>query len=114
MEKYRVKVNDKVYEVEIEKVDGDTVVDTTASATPSQNSSTSTGGELKSPIQGAVLSVAVKAGDKVSAGQTLLIVEAMKLENEIVSDRDGIVAEVLTKQGETVNSGQVLVKFRGN
>ena len=112
MEKYRVKVNDKVYEVEIEKVDGDAVVETTPSAPVSQAPAAG-GSELKSPIQGAVLSVAVKVGDTVTKGQTLLVVEAMKLENEIVSDQDGVISEVLISEGQTVNSGQVLVKFRG-
>lgn len=113
MEKYRVKVNDKVYEVEIEKVDGDVVVETTANQEVVAAPVSAGGSEFNSPIQGAVLSVAVKAGDQVKKGQTLVVIEAMKLENEIVSDKDGIISEVLVSEGQTVNSGQVLVKFRG-
>lgn len=113
MEKYRVKVNDKVYEVEIEKIEGDFVDEVQSSENVVSTESSTGGSEFKSPIQGAVLSVAVKAGDPVTKGQTLLIVEAMKLENEIVSDQDGIISEVLISEGQTVNSGEVLVKFRG-
>lgn len=112
MEKYKVTINNKVYEVEIEKVDANTVVETTPTAAPAASVSGS-GATLNSPIQGSVLSVAVKAGDTVSKGQTLLVIEAMKLENEIVSDQDGVIEAVLVNAGVTVDNNQALVKFRG-
>ena len=112
MEKYRVKINEKVYEVEVEKVDGDTVIETTNNAAPAASSSTG-GAELKSPIQGAVLSVNVTVNQEVKKGDTIVVIEAMKLENEIVSDQDGVISEILVNKGQTVDSNQVLVKYRG-
>lgn len=66
-------------------------------------------GAVVSPIQGMVLAIKVKAGDKVKEGAVLLIIEAMKMQNQVVAPRGGIVKEILTFQGELVNSGDVLM-----
>jgi biotin carboxyl carrier protein len=60
-------------------------------------------------MPGTILSVAVKAGDSVKAGQVLLILEAMKMENEIVAPRDGTVSRVAVTKGASVNTGDLLV-----
>ena len=59
-------------------------------------------------MQGTVLSVAVGDGDAVSTGDLICVVEAMKMENEIVSHSDGIVAEFAVAAGEPVANGQVI------
>ncbi len=64
---------------------------------------------VKALMPGRVLRVNVAAGDVVRRGQGLLILEAMKMENEIVSPRDGVVAAVLVSAGQTVENGDELV-----
>ncbi len=65
--------------------------------------------EICSPIPGHILEICVKEGDMVSCGQKLLVLEAMKLENTINSDRDGQVKKILVREGDTVNHDQPLV-----
>lgn len=113
MSKYKVTVNNKVYEVEVEKVDGDFVASNEAVASAPVASSNAAGGSFDSPIQGNVLAIKVKPGQTVKNGDVLVVIEAMKLENEIVSDRDGVIQDVLVTEGTTVNSGQAIVNFRG-
>ena len=65
-------------------------------------------GAVTSPMQGTVLSVAVAEGASVSAGDLICVVEAMKMENEIVSQGDGVVAELRVAAGDQVANGQVI------
>jgi acetyl-CoA/propionyl-CoA carboxylase, biotin carboxylase, biotin carboxyl carrier protein len=65
-------------------------------------------GAVVSPMQGTVLSVAVTAGGTVSAGQLICVVEAMKMENELVAHRDGVVAELHVAPGQQVGLGDVV------
>ena len=64
---------------------------------------------VRSPIPGRVVKVAVKAGDGVTAGQTTVVLEAMKMENELAAPRAGRIAAVLCTAGQAVESGQDLV-----
>ncbi len=68
-----------------------------------------TGNILTSPMPGTIIKIAVSSGDVVSKGQTLLVLEAMKMENEIKSSRDGTVAEIKVSQGTSVNAGDILI-----
>lgn len=63
---------------------------------------------VNAPMPGTILSINVKAGDAVKKGQVLCILEAMKMENEIMSGSDGTVASVAVSQGDSVSTGQVL------
>ena len=67
------------------------------------------GNTVKSPLPGTVLAVKVAVGDKVSAGQTLLVLEAMKMENNIDALSDGVVKSILVQQGATVMEGDSLI-----
>jgi acetyl-CoA/propionyl-CoA carboxylase biotin carboxyl carrier protein len=68
------------------------------------------GGEaIASPMQGTVVRVEVAEGEPVESGRVLVIVEAMKMENEIAADRPGVVADVRVAPGDSVRSGQVLL-----
>lgn len=69
----------------------------------------SSGYAVKCPLPGTVLSVKVAVGDKVAAGQTLVVLEAMKMENNIDADRAGVVKEVCIQQGATVMEGDNLL-----
>ena len=60
-------------------------------------------------MPGKVLSVNVKAGDKVAAGDVLLILEAMKMQHEIMAPEDGTVSDVRVSAGDTVATGDVMV-----
>jgi biotin carboxyl carrier protein len=64
--------------------------------------------QILAPMPGKVVRLLVKAGDHVEAGQGLLVVEAMKMQNEIRSPKSGAVERVLAKEGQPVNAGEVL------
>jgi len=69
-----------------------------------------TGGvNITSPMPGNILRIAVKPGDQIKEGDLVLILEAMKMENEIVAPQNGVVAAVQVNEGATVNGGDVLV-----
>jgi acetyl-CoA/propionyl-CoA carboxylase biotin carboxyl carrier protein len=69
------------------------------------------GGTVVSPMQGTVLAVEVAEGDEVTAGAVLCIVEAMKMENEIVAHRDGRIVGLGIAAGESVTSGQAICRI---
>jgi pyruvate carboxylase subunit B len=66
-------------------------------------------GAVVSPIQGMVLAIKAKIGDRVKEGDTLLIIEAMKMQNQVAAPHSGAVKQLLTFQGELVNTGDVLM-----
>ncbi len=65
--------------------------------------------EIKAPIPGKILAIKCKVNDFVKSGQVLLILEAMKMENEICSDSSGVVKEIKVKEGDFVQSGFTLI-----
>ncbi|MFO7998042.1 MAG: biotin/lipoyl-containing protein [Bacteroidales bacterium] len=71
------------------------------------------GGQIKSPLPGAVISILVKVGDTVKAGQKLMVLEAMKMENNIDADREGTVTSIAVTQGQSVMEGDVLLEIGG-
>jgi len=64
---------------------------------------------IKSIMPGLVVDVNVEEGDTVKNGDGLLVVEAMKMQNEIKANRDGVVRRILVRKGQTVNSGEILI-----
>lgn len=113
MKKYRVNVNGTVYEVELEEITGGAAAAPAAAAapvaTPAAPASAPAGGEqITSPMPGNILSVNVSTGDTVKKGQVLMILEAMKMENEIMSPCDGKVVSVSVAKGAAVESGTLL------
>jgi biotin carboxyl carrier protein len=64
--------------------------------------------QVVAPMPGKVIRVLVQAGEKVEAGQGLIVVEAMKMQNEIRSPKSGTVERLLAKEGQPVNAGEVL------
>ena len=69
--------------------------------------------KLVAPLPGIIVSVDVKPGDKVKTGQKLLVLEAMKMENNINSDRDGIITKICVTKGDSVMEGDVLIEMGG-
>ena len=66
---------------------------------------------LAAAMPGRVLRVLVGVGDRVTLGQPILVLEAMKMENEVKSPRDGVVASIESAAGQAVSTGDVLVRF---
>jgi len=67
--------------------------------------------EIKAPLPGIIMHVMVKAGDKVTKGQKLLMMEAMKMENEIKAENDGEITSVKVTQGQSVLQDEVLIEM---
>jgi biotin carboxyl carrier protein len=86
---------------------------TTITNTPppviSRPANVSSAGAIKSPLPGVIISVDCKVGDAVKKGQKLLILEAMKMENTIPSDKDGVVSEIKVNKGDSILEGTDLV-----
>ena len=110
MKKYRVNVNGTVYEVELEEMTGAPAAPAAPVAAPAAPAAApAAGGEkVTSPMPGTILSVNVAAGDAVKRGQVLMILEAMKMENEIMCPCDGTVTSVSVTKGTAVESGTLL------
>ncbi|MBE7091762.1 MAG: biotin/lipoyl-binding protein [Clostridiales bacterium] len=113
MRKFNVNVNGKIYVVEIEETGAKAPVkeDPKAEAPKAEAPAPQvTGGavNVESPMPGTILDVKVQVGTTVKAGDLLCILEAMKMENEILAPQDGTVKSVVTK-GSTVNTGDILV-----
>jgi len=68
-------------------------------------------GEVRTQMPGAVVRVLVEVGQSVTTGQAVMVVEAMKMENEFKADVDGVVREILVSAGDTLNAGDVLVRI---
>ena len=64
---------------------------------------------VKSPLPGVILDIKVKVGDEVKKGQTIIILEAMKMENEIMAPHDGNIAQVCVSKGAAVDTGDALI-----
>ena len=114
--KYKVTLNQKVYEVEVEAgkavlLDEYEACAPAPAAAPAAPAGAAGAVAVKAPMPGNILDVKVAAGASVKAGDVLVILEAMKMENEIVAPQDGTVASINVNKGDTVNSGDVLVSM---
>lgn len=109
MKKYKVNVNGTAYEVEIEEMTGaPTVAAAPVAAAAAAPAASGAGESITSPMPGNILAVNVTAGQAVKKGDVLMVLEAMKMENEIMCPRDGVVASVNTSKGASVESGTLL------
>ena len=123
--KYKITLNGKIYEVEVEETDAvitnisdymapapaaaPAVPAASGSAPAAPLTSMAEGVKVLSPMPGIILSVNVQVGQHVKAGDVLLVLEAMKMENEIVAAADGVVRQVFAQKGSTVDTDAVLV-----
>ncbi len=117
MKTYKVTVNGTAYEITLEAIDAAEVkaqpkqeaAPTAPAATPTAAPAASAGGEsVTSPMPGTILSVNVQNGASVKKGDVLMVLEAMKMENEILSPCDGTVSAVNVAKGAAVDTGAVL------
>ena len=128
--KYKVTLNGRTYEVEVEAgkamlldeyeaiapapaaaapVAAAAPAAAAPAAAPAAPAVTGAGDPVNAPMPGNILKVNVKAGDKVKAGTVLVVLEAMKMENEIMAPKDGTVTQVLVSNGSKVDTGAPLV-----
>ena len=115
MKKYNVTVNGTAYEITLEVVDAADVKAAPApvaapapAAAPAPVAAPAGGETVNSPMPGTILSVNVQNGAAVKKGDVLMILEAMKMENEIMSPCDGTIASVNVNSGASVETGAVL------
>lgn len=127
---YIVTINNKKYEVEVERGQA-SILSTSVIESPvivpnvkmsseiSEHSKTQIGisqvmnGEpIKSPIPGNILDIRISEGDSVKKGQILFILEAMKMENEIVAPNNGKVTQILVTKGSSVMTGDILAALK--
>ncbi|WP_026896073.1 biotin/lipoyl-containing protein [Clostridiisalibacter paucivorans] len=125
MDKYRIHLNGEVYEIEVEKVESsEPEVKTPRPVKPvksiepvkpvkkveSNNVDTPGNGEpVVAPMPGLITDIKVTEGERVMKGQVLIILEAMKMENEIIASKDGVVSSINISKGAQVEAQEVLI-----
>ncbi len=124
MSKYRITVEGKTYEMDVELIGANGSVQPVAKAAPvvtapaaapapaaSKTAATSTGAVI-APMPGTILKVLKVQGDSVKAGEVVLVLEAMKMENEIVAPADGTISILTLTAGSTVAGGDLLFEVK--
>lgn len=129
MKNLKITVNGTVYDVQVEEANGAAAPVPAAPSAPAAapapkaapapaaasapKASAPAGAEaINAPMPGTIVSVNVSAGQKIAKGDVLIVLEAMKMENEIMAPHDGVVASVNVSKGESVNSGTLLVSLQ--
>lgn len=124
LRKFRVKINGKEYLVEMEElgapvsqgVNSQPVIQQAptpqVAATPVKSQPQSGGHEVVAPMPGTILDIKVQVGQQVEVDQTLVILEAMKMENEIVAPQAGVITEILVSKNEAIDVGRVIVRIK--
>lgn len=123
MKRYNITVNGKAYDVVVEEADAASApvaapapqAAPAAAPTPAPAEAPAPSAEgaikVESPMPGTIMDVKVAVGDTVKDGQVLVILEAMKMENDIVSPGDGVVASINVKQGDSVSANDLLISI---
>ena len=127
--KYKVTLNDRVYEVEVEQGEAMLVDEyelkapaqaapasapvpaapAAPAAAPAPAAGLASGTVVKSPMPGNILKINVSQGQKVAEGDVLIVLEAMKMENEIVAATAGVIAQIAVTKGAVVETGTPLI-----
>nr|WP_153726681.1 biotin/lipoyl-containing protein [Heliorestis convoluta] len=139
MKKFKVRVDNQMFYVEVEEIPGEgegfatTAVPAQVAApaakvapkvaapkaaapkvaAPAKAAAPAAGGEgaVQAPMPGTIIDVRVTVGQQVNAGDTVVVLEAMKMENELAAPKSGTVQDIGVKKGQAVNAGEVLVRI---
>ena len=123
MKNYRITVNGKTYEVTVEETGASapaapatpvaqTAAPASAPAAAAAPSVPAGAEKVTAPMPGTVLAVKVAVGQSVKKGETVVLLEAMKMENEIPAPRDGVIASIAVNKGASVQSGDLLLSLK--
>ncbi len=110
MKRFNITVNGKAYDVAVEEVSGGAAAPAAAPVAVSAPAAAApaNGTAVNAPMPGTILDVKASVGDTVTEGQVLMVLEAMKMENDIVAPKAGKVSAISVKKGDSVNSGDAL------
>jgi len=133
MKKYRITINGRTYEVEVEEVGGEAtsgvaaaqptptaekaeppaapkaIAEPASAPAPAPKKAAPAGKlTINAPMPGTILSIKAKAGSEVKKGDVIMILEAMKMENEILAPQDGKILSIEVTEGSSVNTGDIL------
>ncbi len=118
MKRYTITVNGNAYDVTVEEANGTApaaaaapapkAAPTAAPAPKAAPAGAAGAFNINAPMPGTIVDVKVKVGDKVSNGTAIAVLEAMKMENDIVSDRDGVIASINVSKGDSVETGTLV------
>lgn len=112
---FKIKIEGRTFEAEVEEIGGSEpttaapVRSTTAPAAPPPNVAAVGGNTVGAPMPGKILSITVSTGQQVKTGDVVVILEAMKMEQEIKSSLSGTVKDILVIAGDTVKKEQALI-----
>lgn len=114
MKRFNIIVNGKAYDVAVEEVSGGAAPISAPATAPAPvqaapvAAAPADGTAVNAPMPGTILEVKASVGDTVTEGQVLMVLEAMKMENDIVAPKAGKVSAISVKKGDSVNSGDAL------
>ena len=115
MKRYTITVNGNAYDVTVDEADGSAApvaVPAPKKAAPAKKAAAPAGAQgnatVNAPMNGTIVDDKDKVGDKDTNGTVIAVLEAMKMENDIVSDKDGVVASVNVNKGDAVETGAVV------
>ena len=113
-----IEVNGTTYEVEVQqekqRQKTPTIVRKEQKPSPSESTikkEASSGGEVKAPLPGTIFNILVKEGDSVQKGDTLLVMEAMKMENNVKASKEGVIKSIKVSEGDSVLQDDILVEL---
>jgi biotin carboxyl carrier protein len=115
MKTYKIKVNEKVYLVEVEEVgnaEGREPQKGADKGTVNETAPAANEERIESPMQGTIFAIKVSAGEPVRKGQVVAVLDAMKMENDLVSPVDGTISNIYLKVGDIVDSGALIMTVR--
>lgn len=115
MKIYKIKLNDKVYEVQLEEITESNesihAPKKVLESVQTDHVSLPGGEDITAPMPGSIFDIKVKAGERVTAGQVVAILEAMKMETEILAPNAGTVSQIHVTKGAAVNLGDAIISL---